>query len=265
MIESQWRAVLLCLALGLMGCGRGEPAEMAASKPAPIVLTTQQATGQKPATQPQTARDPAPAAPAVLTVRASGALFDLDGKPVASPDDAEEALKKERAPLQQPRTVFRAERQTDIFRIATALALYRKAGFREVELQEAANPNRKGPILTLADSKTADEPAGPAAEKAARMIVIVHANGSGSQAGDVRDVSFKTAAGETGLGRGKWRAGLPKAIAGVAASFDDKDVCEIQADPKLSYGAVLEVIEVCSAAGLKHIELSILAGKRADE
>jgi hypothetical protein len=97
------------------------------------------------------------------------------------------------------------------------------------------------------------------------MTVIVHANGSGSQAGDVRDVSFKTAAGETGLARGKWRAGLPKAIGGVAASFDDKDVCEIQADPKLSYGAVLEVIEVCSAAGLKHIELSILAGKRGDE
>jgi biopolymer transport protein ExbD len=262
----------LAIALVSLGCGKTEPAGLALPKPTQARPTTARTTTQEPAKPPQTTREPTAQGPAVLTLRATGALVDPDGQPLALPDDTEAFLKKERAQLKEPRTIFRAERQADIFRVCSALALYRKAGFREVELQEAANTAKKGPILTLSDlakAKEGDdtEPARITEEQPRlpiRMHVVVHANGSGSQAGDVRDMVFKTVTGEVGLARGKWREGLPKAIRSEDSKFYSKDSCEIEADPKLTYGAVLEVIEMCSSAGIKRIELSILGGKRSD-
>jgi len=259
----------LALSLGSVGCGKIERAEV--TKHIAAAPTTRQTTSQEPTKAPLTAKEPTVKGPAVLTLRATGALIDADGKPFASPDDAEAFLKTELAQLKEPRTVFRAEKQADIFHICNALTLYRKAGFREVELQEAGGSAGKGPILTLAEpAKKAGNPDKPGDDDLKlrpQMVVIVHANGSGSQAGQVRDLIFKSITGETGLPRGKWRDGLAKAIRALVdgQNLANDDDCEIQADPKLTYGAVLEVLEVCSSAGLKRFRLSLLAGKQPEE
>jgi biopolymer transport protein ExbD len=219
----------------------------------------------EPSTRPQTSKELVPSGPVLLTLTAKGAVLAPDGKPLDSREEVEALLKQERSRVKEPRTVFRAEKETDILKVRNALALYRKAGFQEVELQEAGHPDKKGPILTLPEppevSKDSDKPSIDRDDLAfpTKFRVIVHSNQSGSQAGQVRDIVFRSPTEETAFPRGKWREELPKKFkAEIAAqNATDQDEVQIVADLKLTYGGFLEVVEACSSAGMKKIELAV--------
>jgi biopolymer transport protein ExbD len=268
----------LGLAVLVLGCGKPQSSENTSpSQPAPAAtqptqpLTTHREIAGKPATNTK----PIDTGPAILTLRANGVLLGADGKSFDSKEEAELFLKQERARSKTPRTIFRAEKETDAPRVRNALSLYAKAGFREVELREAGDTAKKGPVLTLAEPAKMpkgledidpSKPSEPDLSLPAQMTIVVRANPSGSQAGQVRDIVFRTVSEETAFPRGKWREMLPQKLKALieGQEISNKESCVIEADTKLTYGALLEVVEMCSSAGIKYIELAIGRKGRAE-
>lgn len=238
-----------CL-LFVAACSKPPSTEAPSSKPAAVLPPTAPVA----VTRPVVTETPVPKGPPILTLRASGAILDPDGKAFGSRDVAEKFLKEEQARTKAASLPFRAERDTDAITVRQTLLLYQRAGFDGVELRETDADDKKGPVVSLLAATT-------------QIDVIVNVNGTGSQAKQVREIILKTPAGETGLGRSEWREQLPKAIKGLLEGKEliSKDACSIQADNRLCYEGLLEVVTLCAKAGVKKIVVSAFAKKPGDD
>lgn len=246
------KPLLLAACMFVTGCGKPPATETPASKPGAGVLPP---TAPTVPTKSVVTETPVPKGPPILTLRASGAILDPDGKPFASRDDAEKFLKEEQARTKAASLPFCAERATDAAKVRQAMLLYKRAGFPSVELCDI--DKKTGTVVQFSRAMLNGE------EFPSQATVVVNVNGTGTQANQVREILLKTAAGETGFGRSEWRERLPVALKALLGREEvaNKDACDIQADGRLCYEGLLEVVELCAKAGLKHIEVAAFAKK----
>lgn len=263
------KPLLLAACMFVTGCGKAPATEAPASKPAAVSPATTPAA----VTKPIVTETPVPKGPPILTLRASGAILDPDGTAFASRDDVEKFLKSEQLRTKATAIPIRGERDVDAAKVRQLLVLYQRAGFRHVELREAGVNDRKAwPQIVLPTPKSTPkksnevDPTKPDEEELklpTQITLVVKINGTGTQANQVREILLKTPAGETGFGRSEWRERLPVALKALVGRDEvaNKDACDIQADGRLCYEGLLEVVELCGKAGLKHIEVAAFAKK----
>jgi biopolymer transport protein ExbD len=207
-------------------------------------------------------------APVILSLNGSGQLLGANNEPVKSADEKRKFVRQELARAKaagQTRVTIRADQDLQFGRVQQMVMLCQKAGFREVELQNAIKPTKKSQVLLLTPApqplrKLEDiDPNLPTdydLTLPAQVTLVVKAGPSG----DVHQIVVKTPNGEITLAKRDWREQLLHKIRSLNndQAVSNKDEYEFEADRKLRNGVLLEVMEVCRAAGARRLTLAKL-------